>query len=127
MNECSILVGLTVGPLTPGDSAHQVAVDEFRDLAGHTDGLTLGQRTLAPAAGTKGGWEQIFITVSSSAAVVRLFRLWLQRDRRRSITVEIESEQDEAVTLTVNGEAVSLDALQRAVDAALKQSRKKLE
>jgi hypothetical protein len=53
-------------------------------------------------------------------AIVQLFRLWLERDKRRSVEVTINRPgAAEPTVIQVTGEQVSLDVLTAALHAAV--------
>jgi membrane-associated two-gene conflict system component 1 (EACC1) len=77
----------------------------------------------APAVGSKGVAHDLLLGLGSPAAVagaVRIFRLWLQRDRRRAAKIEIDNGRGDTVTVTVSTEAGSVELLQKALEDAIK-------
>jgi hypothetical protein len=124
-NSIELSVELTLEGLKPSHRAHEIAVQEFTEYARETPGVAVVDAPGDAAAAAKGSWEPLVISIASptSIALVRMFRLWLQRDRRRSVKVKIHSGEQPPVEVEADGENVSLQALQSAVESALKASR----
>lgn len=76
--------------------------------------------------GSKGQIAELMITLggptTAVAAAVRIFHLWLKRDRRRSLTLTIDRGSGRPSVIRIEGEAVSerlvSDAVQKLVDGA---------
>ena len=103
--------------------AHEAAVHELTEYAHETPGVAVVEATGEATDGAKGSWEPLVLSVASPTATVAIFRLWLQRDRRRSVKVKIHSGKQAPVEVEADGENISLHALQSAVEAALKAAR----
>lgn len=123
---------LVLVPHLAGASAGHPAVEAAtREL--YADGSeTLGVKTSLvghpPEDGAKGALQDLTFAISAPGAIaglVRVFRLWLARDRRRSIDVTIARPGAESTKLHVSGDSVSLEALQQVVDSALRAERDK--
>jgi hypothetical protein len=123
-NGIELVVELTPGDLEPSHRAHGTAVQEFMDYAHETPGVVVVDTPATTGEASKGSWEPIVLAIASptSVAIVRMFRLWLQRDRARSVKVKICSGEQPSVEVEAKGENVSLRALQDTVEAALKAS-----
>lgn len=70
--------------------------------------------------GTKGAVAELVVTIASSsslAALAKIIRLWLSRDRRRSLTVSFQKDGKETV-VKVDGDPISTENLNRALSAA---------
>jgi hypothetical protein len=119
-----LTVELTTQGVGSTDRSHQANVQDFIDYTNEISGVKLASGLSEPSAGTKGGWEQIVLEVASPGAVVALFRLYLHRDRRRSVRVTIKSGHQPDVEIEATGEAISLDALKTAVEAAFRSTGK---
>ena len=117
-------VELAVEGLQPTHRAHQAAVSDFIEYANETPGVSVDDVQADAPAGTKGGWEPLVLSVASptAAGVVTMFRLWLRRDRRRSVKVTLTSPDGPPVEVEASGENISLDALKAAVESAIKAS-----
>lgn len=125
--DLSLAVELSADGLEPTHRAHQAAVQDFIDFTNETPGVHLSRVPVEPSGGTKGAWEQLVLEVASpsgAAAVVALFRLWLHRDRKRSVRVTIRTDDRPPVEVEANGESISLDALKAAIEAAFKSPGK---
>jgi hypothetical protein len=121
-----VLIELEVGELTPSDPAYRVAGQDFISFARHSSDIRLIESPEAGKSSSKGTWDQLLLSVASpsaAAAAVALFRLWLQRDRRRSIKVEIRAAGSNPIQMTAEGDNVSLDVLQKALTSTLDASR----
>lgn len=123
-NSIELSVELEVEGLKPSHPAHEAAVQEFTDYAHETAGVAVVDTPVSTTEASKGSWEPLVLSIASptSVAVVRMFRLWLQRDRARSVKVKIRSGEQPPVQVEANGQNVSLRALQDAVESALKAS-----
>jgi hypothetical protein len=118
-----LFIQLEVGGLDPDHPAHEVAMDEFMADAREAAELEVSERNAA-SHGSKGGvLQELVLTVSaapsSAVAVVQLVKLWLRRDRHRSIHVTIRQEGEEPVTVEATGDSLSLDAFEKIVNKAL--------
>jgi hypothetical protein len=58
-----------------------------------------------------------------AAALVRGWRLWLQRDRRRSLRVTVKEAGELKTEIIINGDNVSLETLENAIGAAASSDR----
>lgn len=112
-----------------GHSAFQAAWGELlADLRG-THGLRAEERVVAPAADPKRkGWEtELIVGLTGTGTVtglVQALKLWLGRDRRRSVMVTVRSDGQES-SYEIAGEMISTDTLQVALDAAVQRDRGK--
>ncbi|MBD0673998.1 effector-associated constant component EACC1 [Streptomyces sp. CBMA156] len=122
----SLAVALSIEGLDAGHPAVEQAYAELLDDARAVPGLTVDER-MAPVQGRKGGELANLLLVPGGSAVVvavaRIFRLWLQRDRARSLSVTVSRAGSEDVTVQASGEAVSIEALERGIQQALERSR----
>ncbi|MFJ3714316.1 hypothetical protein [Streptomyces sp. NPDC090057] len=98
----------------------QEALDEFANDAREVPGLSVEEGG-APAAGEKGGVSELILAPgapSAAWAVVKLVELWLRRDRSRSMTVTIQREGGDPLTVNVSGEQISTQALETGITKA---------
>src|SRR5262249_24086188 len=75
--------------------------------------------TEARVANSKGTLTDLVIVLSGPstiAGVVRILRLWLSRDRRRSITLTRKLEGQPAMEIRIEGEAISEQAVRHAIE-----------
>jgi hypothetical protein len=123
-NGIELSVELALEGLEPSHRAHEAAAQEFAEYVRETPGVAVVDAPAQTTEASKGSWEPLVISIASptSIAVIRMFRLWLQRDRRRSVKVKIRSGGQPPVEVEADGENVSLQALQSAVESALKAS-----
>jgi hypothetical protein len=70
--------------------------------------------------GTKGAIVDLVVSLSgpsSLAALTRIIRLWLDRDRQRSMTISVRKDGKET-TIKVDGSPISTENLAEALSAA---------
>jgi hypothetical protein len=75
--------------------------------------------TEARVANSKGTLTDLVIVLSGPSTVagaVRIFHLWLSRDKRRSITLTRKLEGQPAMEIRIEGEAISEQAVRRAIE-----------
>jgi hypothetical protein len=119
-------IGVQLGMLgLPGDHPAQLqGTDEFLHDIHDEIGITVKDRAVSPANGTraKGGLPEILLTPGSASAawaLVRIVKLWLARDRRRTIDITLSGPGEESFTVQASGENLSVDALEGAVRKVL--------
>ena len=69
--------------------------------------------------GAKGGSLEVLVTLGTSgtiAGLVQIVKLWLSRDRRRSLKVSVRNTAD-GVNIELEGEEISVAALTEALSA----------
>lgn len=104
----------------PGHSAFQTARAELLDDLGATPSLRARERDVPASDGSKGTLIELVISVSASggiASLVKIVRLWLSRDRRRSLKVTIQTTGTQT-TYEVSGDDISVETLHAALEAA---------
>lgn len=107
------------------DSAHSAAQAAYGELLGDlasAPALRAAERPAGDGGGTKGAVSELVLSLTASgsiAGLVKIVQLWLGRDRRRSLTVTVRTNADEAV-YDLTGENVSVTALTRALEAAVR-------
>jgi hypothetical protein len=120
-----VTIELRIEGLRPTDRAHQVAAQDFVEYVRETRGVQLSKTRADGLAGIKGGLDQIALELASPATVtglVAVLRLWLRRDRKRSVHVKVTSDT-QTVEAEASGEGISLDALKSALETALKTTQ----
>jgi hypothetical protein len=90
-----------------------------------TPGLRAQERDLTAETATRAkGWEtELIVGLTGTGTVtglVQALKIWLSRDRRRSITVTVRSDGQEA-SYEIAGENISTGALQAALDVAVQR------
>jgi Effector Associated Constant Component 1 len=76
----------------------------------------------ASSEGVKGGSLEILVTLGTSGAIaslVQIVKLWLTRDRRRSLVVSVRNTAD-GVDINIEGEQISVAALTQALASTAK-------
>jgi Effector Associated Constant Component 1 len=120
------LVQLVPG-LDQDHPAFEAAMEEFTRDARDAVEFKVAERS-AISHGSKGGVLQELVltasaTPSSAVAMVQLVKLWLKRDRHRSIQVTIRQEGKEPVTVEASGDTLSLDSFEKIVTKTLAEMR----
>ncbi len=72
--------------------------------------------------GKKGGSLEVLVTLGTSgtiAGLVQVVKLWLNRDRRRSLKVSVRNTAD-GLTIELEGEEISVAALTEALSSTIK-------
>lgn len=110
----------SVEGLESSDSAYQAAIQDLVDFTNDTSGVALISGSVDQAPLTKGSWEPLLMSVGSPTAVAALFRLWLHRDRKRSVKVRVAVPDAAPIEIEASGEAISLTSLQAALESAVK-------
>lgn len=127
MHETALVtVELLIEGLQPTDRAHQVAAQDFVEYVRETSAVQLTKVHAEGPVGTKGALDQIALELASPATVtglVAVVRLWLRRDRKRSVRVKITTSDTRTVEAEASGEGISLDTLQSALETALKTTQ----
>jgi hypothetical protein len=100
---------------------HQATLAAVADLRADLDRLPelRARERHTTEHGTKGALVDLVVTLSSSgslAALARVIRLWLGRDRRRSLTVTFQQDGKETV-IKVGGDPISIENLNKALSA----------
>lgn len=101
--------------------AAQVALTELLDDLRTDPRLKAREEPTTIGAG-KGLAVELIVSLGTSgsvAAVVRILKLWLQRDRRRSLRVTMRTPAGETI-VSVEGDQISTATLARALESAAK-------
>jgi Effector Associated Constant Component 1 len=117
------LVQLRVADLDHDHPAFEAAMEEFTTDARDAVEFKVTERS-AVSHGSKGGVLQELVltasaTPSSAVAVVQLVKLWLKRDRHRSIQVTIRQAGKESMIVEASGDTLSLDSFEKIVNKTL--------
>jgi hypothetical protein len=116
-----VRVEIGLAGLERGHPATQLAAEEFWYDVGAEPTLTV-EDTGGPLTGTKGVEQVLTVVLTSPVAMyslVKIVKLWLGRDRDRSVSVSFDSPEGAASTVTVDGEKISIDLLEKALHEAL--------
>lgn len=118
-----VAVDIDIAGVDHGHSAVRGAWAELRqDLDGTSPRLRVSERHRSDRSNTKGLWDEVIVsltTTGSLTAFVSALRLWLGRDRRRSVTVTVHDNGREN-SYEISGENISTVTLQHALEAAVK-------
>jgi hypothetical protein len=126
-----ITVDADIQGIDPAHPAFQRAWGELLADLRVTPGLRAQERDVAAETAMKGkGWEtELIIGLTGTGTItglVQALKLWLGRDRRRSVTVTIHSSGQEA-SYEIAGENISTATLQAALDVAIQRKHEKEE
>lgn len=104
-------------------SDHPAAEGAYAELLQdlHSVRSIQAEERAVPVAGSKGVATDVIIGLGSSGAIVSLvnvFRLWLQRDRRRSLRI-VRGEGANREVISIEGDNVSVDLIQKALDSTV--------
>lgn len=110
--------------VTADHSAYAQAAEEFRDDVGGQSGLMVKEvdSDQRPSS-AKGAMQHLFLfpeSASAAWAAVKIMKLWLSRDRRRTIDVSISRPGGDPLTVHASGDPLSLETLDNAIRQALK-------
>ena len=108
--------------LPPTHAASLTAMEDFIAYVHESPDVDKLPEFQHGTAGAKGSWEQIVLSVGSPAAIVAICRLWLQRDRKRSLHVKLESNDLPSMEITVEGDNISLKSLEQAIESSLRSA-----
>ncbi len=119
-----VYTGLSTLP--PDDEPSRVAARELiDDLRAEGVPYRLEDEQVAGAKGQLADLVVLLGGPASIGAVVRIFRLWLERDRRRWLALTIDAGDGAPRTIKIEGDAISErtlhDAVQRLVGHAVGQ------
>jgi hypothetical protein len=121
VNPVQIGVHPRLANLTPDEeplrSANEELIADLREISElgvSTDGR--------PAPGTKGQWSDLVIALggpSVIAGLIKIFRLWLNLDRRRSLTLIRELGGKQHLKIEITGDTISERTIHDAVHLLL--------
>lgn len=101
--------------------AAQAALSELLDDLRSDPRLEAREQSVPIAAG-KGLPAELIVSLVTSgtvATLVRILKLWLQRDRRRSLKVSVRTPAGETI-VSIEGDQISTATLARALESAAK-------
>jgi Effector Associated Constant Component 1 len=117
-----VVMNVRLPSVDPGHSAFQVALAEFLEDLSTVPPLRPRQRDLPADGAFKGPMTELVVSVSTSggvAALVKIMRIWLGRDRKRSLKVTVQTAENKT-TYEISGEDVSVETLRDALEAAVR-------
>jgi hypothetical protein len=108
------------GQLAGLDASHEAVLDARAELVVDLRSVTGVQVSEGgvPAEGVKGVATELVVGLSSAGAVtafVQIVKAWLQRDKRRSVTVTV-TESESGKVVRIEGDAISNDVLTAALN-----------
>ena len=113
-----------IAGLDRGHPTALAALDELLSDLKSASEMRVAQRYVSNR-GDKGAWAELTVSLGSTstiAAFVRIARLWLERDRHRSLTISI-SEHETGKIINITGERISVESLTEALKAAERPPR----
>lgn len=117
-----VVMNVHLPSVDPGHSAFQVALAELLEDLGMVPPLRARERDLPADDASKGPLTELVVSVSTSggvAALVKIMRIWLGRDRKRSLRVTVQTAENQT-TYEISGEDVSVETLRDALEAAVR-------
>ena len=116
-----VVIDTYVHGVTPDHSAAQIAREELLKVLADFPELRATQRAVKSSSLAKSLISELVLSVTTSgslAALVRVARLWLGRDRHRTLKVTVRADGKET-TYDITGDNVSIDTLRHALEAAV--------
>jgi hypothetical protein len=117
-----VIIDVHLPGVDPGHSAFQAALGELLEDLSTVPSLRARERQLPTAAGSKGLLTELAVSVPASggiAALVRIVRIWLDRDRKRSLKVTVQTTKN-TTTYDISGDSISVKTLRDALEAAVR-------
>ncbi|MGV9212778.1 effector-associated constant component EACC1 [Micromonospora sp. RB23] len=114
-----LLPGLST--LTPDDDPLQSATAELVMDLREVDGLRTTEEGI-PVVGRKGQWTELVIALGGPSVVagaVTAMRMWLSRDRRRSLTLTAWRAGEDPLRIEISGDNVAERTVHEAVQRLL--------
>ncbi|MFE2312757.1 hypothetical protein ACFXC8_05995 [Streptomyces sp. NPDC059441] len=115
-----IRIQAEVAGLAADHPVAQEALDDFASDAREVPGLSVEEGGV-PVPGEKGGVSALLLAPGAPSvawAVVKLVELWLRRDRSRSMTITVQRDGSDELTVNVSGEQISTQALEAGIAKA---------
>jgi hypothetical protein len=123
MTEVAIDVGIQ--GVDPAHSAVQGAWAEIRQDLRKVSGLRVEERDIRGEGSFKGWEAELIAALTATGTItgfVNVLKIWLGRDRRRSLKVTVRTVGEETV-YELSGENISVDALRDALEAAVQSEQ----
>ncbi|PTA47509.1 hypothetical protein [Micromonospora sp. RP3T] len=117
-----LLPGLST--LTPDDEPLQAATAELVMDLREVDGLRATEEG-TPVIGHKGQWTELVIALGGPSVVagaVTAMRLWLSRDRRRSLTLTAWRADEHPLRIEISGDNIAERTVHEAVQRLLSET-----
>lgn len=112
-----VVVRLKVAELKSNHPALEAATQEFVSDARKTRHVNVVERDVDSPGGK--GFLQEFALIpsgpSAAWAVVTLVKLWLGRDRRRSVQITIKNPGQDPVIVEATGDSISLQTFEKVI------------
>ena len=120
MNPSVIAVDPRVVGLDADHPAVLGAVEELRADLAELPGLVVASESGAAKANTKGWQQDLLLDMSGAAAVLTslapVLRVWLGRDRRRSLHLTRAAKGKPTVEIDIDGTAISDETIRAAIE-----------
>lgn len=120
-----VVIDASIREVDPAHTSVQGAWAELRQDLRQVSGLHVEERGLRREGPFKGWETEVIAALTATGTItgfVNVLKLWLGRDRRRSIKVTIRTVGKETV-YDISGENISVDALRNALQAAVKSEQ----
>lgn len=117
-----IVIAIDLPGVDPGHPAFQACRAELIDDLRTVPSLQARERDVPSDGGSKGPLTELVVSVSASggiAAVVKIVRIWLARDRKRSLKITVQTTAH-VTKYDISGENISIETLRDALEAAVR-------
>jgi hypothetical protein len=124
-----VVMDVQLPGVDPAHPAFQGAVGELLADLRTVPALRARERDVPAERGSKGPLTELALSVSASggmAALVRIVRIWLDRDRKRSLKVTVTTTK-KTKTYDISGDGVSVETLKQALNAAIRTPDEKTD
>jgi hypothetical protein len=118
VNPPTISFSAGLSGLGPDHPAVRAATEELLVDLSSGAGLTFSDGG-TPEPGTKGWVHDLMFAAGSTGAigsVVRIFHLWLKRDRRRSLTLSKYVDGGHVLNIEITGDPISEETVRAAIE-----------
>jgi hypothetical protein len=118
------IVDLSIAGLANDHPALEKAREDFAEDASDATDVDLVAREDGGARGGKGFLQEYALIPtgpSAAWAIVQLVKLWLNRDRSRTVRITIKRPGQEPMTIEATGDGLADTSLEQVVHSALKR------
>jgi hypothetical protein len=120
-----VTIDASIRGVDPAHTSIQKVWAELRRDLREVPGLRVEERGLRGEGPSKGWETEIIAALTATGTItgfVNVLKLWLGRDRRRSIKVTMRTGGEETV-YDISGENISVDTLRDALQAAVQSEQ----
>jgi hypothetical protein len=126
-NELQFQLTVDIANMDRHHPSTELAVRELLDDLNDTPNVSTKTGGGQSQDGTKGTLDTLLVTATPLAipAIVRLFRLWLTRDKDRSVNITITKSNQPSTTVNITGDNISSQALEQVITESFKNIHKR--